>query len=58
MLSRAEIFENGDSSYVFVWTGENAGGFFKYDDVMPTVGSRLALPHLRFENATCRRRFV
>ena len=47
-----EIFENGDSSYS---RGRAKTEVFKYDDVMP--GFKLALPHIRFENVMCGRRF-
>ena len=46
--ARVENFENGDVSYS---CGRAKTEVFKYDDVMPT------LPHIRFENATCGRRF-
>ena len=45
-LSRVEIFENGDVSY--------SCGRAKAE---ANLGSRFALPHIRFENATCGRRF-
>ena len=47
-----ESFENGDSSYS---CGRVKTEAFKYDDVMPRF--RLALSHIRFENAACGRRF-
>ena len=45
-------FENGDSSYS---CGRAKTGFS--NTMTLCLGSRLALPHIRFENATCGRRF-
>ena len=53
MLSRVEIFENGGSSCS---CGRVKTEVFKYDDALPRF-SRLALLHIRFENATFGRRF-
>ena len=49
-LSRVEIFENGDSSYSY---GLAKTEVFKYNLIMSCLSSRLALSHIRFENATC-----
>ena len=54
MLSRVEIFENGDVSYESC--GEVKTEVFKYDAVMPPValGSFFCTcMYIQFENATC-----